>query len=188
LRIKLLRLAPDEHTVLFTSHHIVCDGWSTNVILDELAQLYSAKVEGRACTLPASKSFLEYAREQSQQKSSSTIKQVEKYWLKQFEKPSPVLDLPTDRPRAAMKSFAGATYRASINDGEYRSVKKAGAQRGCTLFVTLLAAYQLLMCRLSNQDDVVVGIPAAGQSLLEGASDGVSLVGHCVNFLALRAN
>ncbi len=187
LRIKLLRLAPDEHSVLFTSHHIVCDGWSTNVILDELAQLYSAKVEGRACNLPASKSFLEYAHEQSQQRGSPAIKQVEEYWLKQFEKPAPVLELPTDRPRAAIKSYAGATYRASINEGEYRSIKKAGAQRGCTLFVTLLAAYELLMCRLSNQDDVVVGIPAAGQSLVEGASDAVSLVGHCVNFLALRA-
>ena len=183
LRIKILRLGREDHIVLFTSHHIVCDGWSTNVILDELAQLYSAKVEGRASSLPTAKSFLEYAREQSRQKNSPATREVEEYWLKQFEKPAPVLELPTDRPRSALKSFAGATYRAVIEENDYRSIKKAGAQRGCTLFVTLLAAYELLMCRLSNQDDVVVGIPAAGQALLEGAS----LVGHCVNFLALRA-
>jgi len=183
LRVKVLRLEPENHVVVFTSHHIVCDGWSTNVILDELAQIYSAKVEGRVSSLPAPKSFLEYAREQSQQKNSPAMKQVENYWLKQFEKPAPVLELPTDRPRSAMKSFAGATYRATITENVYRSIKKAGAQSGCTLFVTLLAAYELLMCRLANQDDVVVGIPAAGQSLLDGAS----LVGHCVNFLALRS-
>jgi len=183
LRIKVLRLEPECHVVLFTSHHIVCDGWSTNVILDELAQLYATKLEGRASNLPAPKSFLEYAREQSREKNSLAMKQVEEYWLKQFEKPAPVLELPTDRPRSAMKSFAGATYRAKIAESEYRSIKKAGAQRGCTLFVTLLAAYELLLCRLANQDDVVVGIPAAGQALLEGSP----LVGHCVNFLALRA-
>ena len=183
LRIKIVRLEPEDHVALFTSHHIVCDGWSTNVILDEFAQLYSAKVEGRSASLPAPKSFLEYAREQSREKNSPATKQVEEYWLTQFEEPAPVLELPTDRPRAAMKSFAGATYRSKMTESEYRSIKKAGAQQGCTLFVTMLAAYELLMCRLSNQDDVVVGIPAAGQSLLEG----VSLVGHCVNFLALRA-
>jgi amino acid adenylation domain-containing protein len=183
LRVTLLRLAAEDHIALFTSHHIVCDGWSTNVILDELAQLYTAKVEGRAANLPVPKSFLEYAREQSEQKHSPALQPVEEYWLKQFEKPAPVLELPTDRPRSSVKSYAGATYRTAIAENEYRSIKKAGAQRGCTLFISLLAAYELLMCRLSNQGDVVVGIPAAGQSLVEGAS----LVGHCVNFLALRS-
>ena len=183
VRIKLLQLEPQSYAVIFTSHHMVCDGWSTNIILDELTQLYAAKVEGRPSNLHQPKSFLEYAREQQQQQSSSEVKQVEEYWLKQFEKPAPVLELPTDRPRPAMKSFAGATYRTTVPADFYRNIKKAGAQRGCTLFVTLLAAYELLMCRLANQDDVVVGIPAAAQALLEGNA----LVGHCVNFLALRA-
>ncbi len=184
VRVKILRLEPSSHVAVFTSHHIVCDGWSTNVILDELTQLYSAKVEGRQSNLLPPKSFLEYAREQKQQQSSPEIKKVEEYWLRQFERPAPVLELPTDRPRPAMKSFEGATYRATIPADFYRNIKKTGAKNGCTLFVTLLAAYELLMCRLANQDDVVVGIPAAAQALLEGNS----LVGHCVNFLALRAH
>jgi amino acid adenylation domain-containing protein len=183
VRIKVLRLEPENHIVVFTSHHIVCDGWSTNVILEELAQLYSAKLEGRASNLPEPKSFLEYAREKSQLTNTPAMRQIEEYWLNQFEKPAPVLELPTDRPRSGMKSFAGATHRTTITASEYHAIKRAGAQRGCTLFVTLLAVYELLMCRLSNQDDVVVGIPTAGQALLEGAP----LVGHCVNFLALRA-
>jgi len=183
LRIKLLRLEPEHHVVVFTSHHIVCDGWSTNVILDELNQLYSVKVEGRLANLPAPKSFLEYAKEQSRQKNSAELKAVEQYWLKQFEKPAPVLELPTDRPRSSMKSFTGATHRTTISSDLYKGIKKAGAQQGCTLFVTLLAAYELLLCRLSNQNDVVAGIPAAAQALL----DGTTLVGHCVNFLAMRA-
>ena len=183
LRATLLRLAPEQHLAVFTSHHIVCDGWSTNVILDELSQLYSAKVEGRSCALPAPKSFLEYAREQSAAKNSVEMQRVEQYWLERFSKPAPVLELPIDRPRPPVKDYAGATYRATISSDPYRRIKKAGAQQGCTLFATLLAAYQLLLARLSHQDDIVVGIPAAAQSLL----DGETLVGHCVNFLALRA-
>ncbi len=126
LRIKLLRLEPEYHVVVFTSHHIVCDGWSTNVILDELNQLYSAKVEGRLANLSAPKSFLEYAQEQSQQKNSAELKEVEQYWLKQFEKPAPVLELPTDRPRSSMKSFTGATHRTTISADLYKSIKKTG--------------------------------------------------------------
>jgi amino acid adenylation domain-containing protein len=183
LRVKLVRLGARLHAAVFTSHHIVCDGWSTNVILEELSQLYSAKVERRNLALPAPKSFLEYAREQKQSQSSPEMKQVEGYWLKQFEKPAPVLELPIDRSRPPVKGYAGATFRTSIEVDQYRSIKKAGAQQGCTLFATLLAAYQLLLCRLTRQDDVVVGIPAAAQALLEGTT----LVGHCVNFLALRA-
>jgi len=183
LRVKLVRLSQELYAAVFTSHHIACDGWSTNVILEELSQLYSTRVEGRSCTLPAPKSFLEYAREQKQSQNSQEMRQVEEYWLKQFEKPALVLELPIDRSRPPVKGYAGATYRTSIGAEQYRGIKKAGAQQGCTLFATLLAAYQLLLCRLSRQDDVVVGIPAAAQALLEGAT----LVGHCVNFLALRA-
>ncbi|GAC1702706.1 MAG: hypothetical protein NVS9B4_08670 [Candidatus Acidiferrum sp.] len=182
VRAELARLEADHHVLLFTSHHLVCDGWSTNVLLDELGQLYSAKVRGEQASLPPSVSFSEYARKQAQQKAAGDNAQVEAYWLDKFKDIPAPLELPLDRPRPSVKSYAGATYRSQLDADFYRRVKQLGAKKGCTLFATLLTGFQTLLHRLSNQNDVVVGVPTAGQSLLE---DG-SLVGHCVNFLPLR--
>src|SRR5207244_7883020 len=100
----------------------------------------------------------------------------------QFQQKVPLLDLPVDRPRPAIKEFRGATHRTRIGLEAYSRIKKFGASQKCTLFVTLLAGFQLLLSRLSGQDDIVVGIPTAGQSLVDDAV----LVGHCVNFIPLR--
>ena len=183
IRFKLLRLAADHHALLFTAHHIVFDGWSTNVILDELSKIYSAKIANSALDLPKSFSFGAYANSQMQQSQHPETGEVEKYWLAQFAELPPDLDLPTDRSRPAIRSYPGSTYRTKISADVYLSIKRAGAKRGCTLFVTLLAGFDALLARLTRQSDIVVGIPTAGQSLL----DGHPLVGHCVNFLPLRA-
>jgi len=182
VRAEIVRLEPDYHALLFTSHHMVCDGWSTNVLLDELAQVYSAKVRGHEPVLAAPLSFRKYAQAQLDQRGSSEAAEVESYWLTQFKDVPDLLDLPTDRPRPAVRGYAGATFRTHIDAETYRQIKQMGSKKGCTLFATLLAGFQTLLHRLSNQNDVVVGVPTAGQSLLE---DG-NLVGHCVNFLPLR--
>ena len=183
VRLKLVKLDSREHVLLFSSHHIVCDGWSTNVILDELSKLYSSRHRGERVNLPAPMSFEAYARSQNKYFEGGEAQEVENYWTAQFKDLPPLLDLPLDRPRPTNKSYEGSTYRFRIPADTYRAIKKAGAQQKCTLFVTLLAGFQALLSRLSGQDDIVVGVPAAGQSLL---GDEV-LVGHCVNFLPLRA-
>ena len=186
VRATLMRLAPRHHALLFTAHHIICDGWSTNVIIEELGALYSANRRREAVDLPAPASFHAYAERQHAQSASESgsaeSSAVEKYWLAQFTEPVPALDLPTDRPRPAVKSFRGATLRRTIEPELQQALKRVGARQGCTLFATLLAGFEVLLCRLSGQRDVVVGIPAAAQALV----DGPTLVGHCVNFLALR--
>ncbi|MGH9453299.1 MAG: aminotransferase class III-fold pyridoxal phosphate-dependent enzyme, partial [Terriglobia bacterium] len=182
VRAQLVRMEPQHRLLIFTSHHIVCDGWSTNVLLDELSKAYNALNSGIARDLPAPMSFATYAKLQKDFLDSPEGAKVEKYWLEQFQQPAPLLDLPTDRPRPSVKGFKGATYRRKISAASYSSIKKLGAKQKCTLFVTLLAGFQILMSRLSGQDDIVVGIPTAGQSLLEDAV----LVGHCVNFIPLR--
>ena len=111
------------------------------------------------------------------------MERVESYWLRQFEDVPKALQLPTDRPRPARKSFRGGTQTAYVDAAGYAAIKKAGARAGCTLFVTLLTAFQTLVGRLADQHDVVTGIPAAGQALLDNGS----LVGHCVDFLPVRA-
>jgi amino acid adenylation domain-containing protein len=177
----LVRLAPDSHAFIFTSHHIVCDGWSVNVILDEFAQLYAAACKGEKLELQAPYGFARYAQAQHERDAAEHAK-VEAYWLAQFQEPVRPLELPTDRPRASLRSFSGATRSTAIDATLYRAVKKAGARQGCTLFVTLLTSFQALMGRFADQTDVVVGVPTAGQSLLEGEI----VVGHCVDFLPIR--
>jgi non-ribosomal peptide synthetase component F len=109
---------------------------------------------------------------------------VEAWWAKKFAAPVSPLELPTDRSRGPVKSFRGDTVRRTIGTGLYQRLKHFGAQQGCTLFATLLAGFKTLLHRLTGQNDIVVGIPAAGQSLLETES----VVGHCVNFLPLRVS
>lgn len=182
VRVKLIRIGPEEHRVLFTSHHIVCDGWSTNVILDELAKLYNGLCAGANVDLPTPMAFSAYARSQAEHFSGAEGSANEKYWVGEFKEIPPLLDLPLDRSRPPVKSYNGATCRRRIPAPVYQSIKQLSARQKCTLFVTLLAGFQALLSRLSGQEDIVVGVPTAGQSLLEDEI----LVGHCVNFLPLR--
>jgi arthrofactin-type cyclic lipopeptide synthetase C len=126
-------------------------------------------------------SFAEYARREKQ-KEPAARKAVEAYWLKRFATVPPPLELPSDRPRPTTKSFRGASLCRYLDAGLYQAVKETSARQRCTAFVSLFAAFQVLLGRLASQDEVVVGIPTAGQSLL----DGETLVGHCVNFLPIR--
>src|SRR5260370_41078049 len=181
VRARLFRLDAQLHALLFTSHHIICDGWSTNVLLAELSALYKARQNATSPSLPTPLQFSEYARRQSQNANDG---EVAAYWLKRFEQIPPVLDLPTDRPRPHIKSFKGATYRARIDAPTCKHIRQAGAKHRGTLFPTLLTGFPSLLRRLTGQSDIVIGIPTAGQSLLENGT----LVGHCVNFLPIRVH
>ena len=181
VRAHLVKIAARDHAFMLTAHHIVCDGWSINILVSELTELYAQLCRGEAPTLPPALAFSTFARNQSA-RDAKELAATEQYWLNEFRAPAPLLDLPTDRARPAVKSFSGASYCRRIDAELYRALKKAGARQRSTLFVTLLAAFQALMGRLANQTQVVVGVPTAGQSLLEDQI----LVGHCVNFLPIR--
>jgi amino acid adenylation domain-containing protein len=183
-RMRLVRLAPAEHVLVFSAHHIIFDGWSTNVLYSELGELYNATASGNAASLPAQLTFSKYATDENARHKSEENSEVEAYWLDEFKTMPSVLQLPIDRPRPAMRGNAGATRRFIFPPEFLKAVKKAGAKQGSTLFATLLAGFSQLVHRLSQQDDVVIGIPMAGQSLLE---NGGTLVGHCVNFLPIRS-
>ncbi len=181
VRGNLVTLSKDLHAFVLTAHHIICDGWSINVIVNELAELYAAACRGEALELPDALPFSEYAAAQAA-RDPHDLARTESYWLREFASRPAALELPTDRPRPTVKSFNGASLCRRIDAKLYQAVKKAGARQGSTLFVTLLAACQALMGRFAGQSEVVVGVPTAGQSLIE---DRV-LVGHCVNFLPIR--
>jgi amino acid adenylation domain-containing protein len=183
-RAALLRISSEEHSLVVTAHHIVCDGWSVNVLLDDLTHLYAANRRGSAANLPAAACFLDYVHAQERWVKSSDREAVEAWWVERFASPPPPLDLPTDRPRQVVKSFRGDTIRARIGAPSYREIRRFGASKGCTLFATLLAGFEILIHRLSGQDDIAIGIPTAGQALIDGEAP----VGHCVNFLPVRSS
>ena len=170
-------LGEEHHKLVLTAHHIVCDGWSTNILLEELGLLYSARRTGEPADLPAPSAFTDYAA-----RHAGIDPKAQSHWLKQFSEIPEPLDLPLDHPRPPARSYRGDTIRERIDASLCERVKQAAARNGCTLFAVLLTAYQLLLARLSGQEDIVVGIPAAGQSQEESGP----LVGHCVNFLPLR--
>jgi amino acid adenylation domain-containing protein len=173
-RARLLRVATDRHILVFTAHHIVCDGWSANTVIAELGALYAAQRQGTAPELPPAPSLAG--------RTDAPDAAAEAYWLAQFATLPEPLELPADRPRPAVKSFRGATVTTTLDAALFQAVKRAGARQGCSAFATLFAGFQLLMGRLAGQQEVVVGVPMAGQPLLEAPG----LVGHCVNFLPIR--
>lgn len=183
IRARLVRITAADHALIVTSHHVVCDGWSTNVMLDELARLYTEAAGGTSATLPSPMQYGDYVLAQLAESATDESRSTESYWLKEFADPVEPLNLPGDRPRPALKSFRGATCRRTIGAAAYQRIKRAGAKNRCTMFTTLLAGFKVLLARLSGQSEIVVGIPSAGQS----SAAGENLVGHCVNFLPLRS-
>ena len=182
VRPYLLQLEEELHHLVISAHHIVCDGWSYNVLSEELCELYNAASSGQLAQLPAPKQYSQHALEWSRY-SDSQRRAEEKYWLEKFSDLPEPLDLPIDRPYPAERTYRGDTYEHRINRETYEAVKSAGAKLGSTLYSTLAAVYQLMLHRLTGQDDLVVCIPSAGQNDGENTE---YLVGHCVNFLPLR--
>lgn len=181
LRATLFRTAPDELVLLMAGHHIVLDGWSANQLLEDMGRIYSAARGNAKPELAPLLPFSSYALKEQEEAQAGAYEENERYWVDIFNGRAPVLDLPLDRPRAAVKTYGGSTLNTKIGPELYSELKKASSKLGCTLYVTLLSGFQMLLHRLTRQSEVVVGISAAGQSVFDNAS----LVGHCVHFLPM---
>ncbi len=176
-RAKLLELGEQKHVLMLSAHHIVCDGWSFAVLLYELAALYN----GESPAPPLQ--FSEYVATQLHSRAGADEKKAADFWLGQFSSIPAPLDLPSDRPRPSVKTFTGSMETRPLDAQLFKQLKSASASRGNTVFSTLFAAFNVLLHRLTGQADIVVGIPAAGQTMAGGSDD---LVGHCLNFLPVR--
>ncbi|KEJ95561.1 amino acid adenylation domain-containing protein [Pseudosulfitobacter pseudonitzschiae] len=179
LRAFVVRRTADKHLLVLNAHHIVCDGWSFNVIAQDLAAFYTQAVNGTPANLPDAPSFAKFATEKT---SATSAPETLAFWRDRFKDVPDLPELPTDRARPEIKSFAGATCTALISGEVMRAARKAGAAQGCTLFSTLFAALHITVARLTGSDDIVLGVPTGGQALLENQA----MVGHCVNFLPIR--
>ncbi len=178
LRVGLIRIAHERHLLLFDMHHIVSDGVSMNILIEEFLRFYQE--EG---LLPALQiQYTDYAVFQQEQLGSERLKAQEAYWLDAFRGSLPVLDLPGDEVRPAVRSFAGDRIDFRIDSSLSGSLQELATRTGSTLFMVLLAAYTALLHKYTGQEDVIVGSPVAGRShaTLEG------LIGMFVGTLALR--
>ena len=180
LRVRVIRLRDDRHVVLWTAHHIVCDGWSGGVLISEMAKIYSARKQGASLQLDVPVPFQDYV--QQAQPDSRLAQDALAYWREQFAVVPLPLDLPTDRSRPVVRSAKAATVTRRFDSALYQSLKRLAGQQRTTMVVLLMAAIKTLLQRLTGQTDLVIGLPVAGQAV----TGNHCLVGHCVNLLPIR--
>jgi len=185
MRATLLRIDQREHVLLLTMHHIASDGWSVGVLIRDVVRLYAAGVAGVPAPLPELPiQYADYAHWQRQWLQGDVLDRQLAYWQRQLNGAPAVLELPLDRPRPAVQSFVGASQPLLLSPELSAALRDLSRQARTTLFMTLLAAFQLLLSRYSGQDDIVVGTDIANRTnvALEG------LIGFFVNQLVLRTN
>ena len=183
-RAKLIVLGPDRCCLLFVVHHIISDGWSMEVLVNEVATIYKALRKGDIPQLkPLRIQYKDYASWQKDELEKQS-REAGNYWLETFQKPIPVLHLPTDFPRPPVKTFDGKLLRKKLSPELSRQVNVMSNAANNTLFMTLLASIYALLYRYTGQRDMVIGTPIAGRDHfdLEGQ------LGCFVNTLALRSS
>jgi amino acid adenylation domain-containing protein len=182
-KVGLLKTNNLEHQLVITAHHIICDGWSLGIILEELGALYSETVTKTAHSLPTIDNFSTYADELQIYNGSEIHLKTEKFWLNQYQDSIPELSLPTDFPRPELRTHKSERLDFSIDKALLAKLKKVGIQSGSSFVTTLMAAFEVFLFKQSGQDDITLGLPSAGQSV----TGLTHLVGHCVNLLPLRS-
>ncbi|MBT2748500.1 amino acid adenylation domain-containing protein, partial [Lysobacter sp. ISL-42] len=185
IRGRLLRLSEHEHVLLVTQHHIVSDGWSIGVLVKEVSALYDAYRQGQPDPLPPLPiQYADYAAWQRGWLQGETLQRQATYWREQLSGAPAVLELPTDRPRPALQSYAGDRVPVRLSSEVSAQLRALSQRHGTTVFMTLLAGWSVLLSRLSGQSDVVVGSPVANRQ----RSELEPLIGFFVNTLALRVD
>src|SRR5256714_1658740 len=185
LRITLVRLGDEEHVLLLAMHHMVSDAWSMGVLVGEVVALYEAYVTGREAVLPALPiQYADFAACQRKWLQGEVLEGQFAYWRRQLGGSLPILELPADRARPALQTYNGASISFSLSPALSQSLKALCKAEGVTLFMTLLAAFKVLLYRYTGQEDVIVGSPIANRHRqeLEG------LIGFFVNTLAMRTD
>jgi amino acid adenylation domain-containing protein len=185
LRGTVLRLGDEEHVGLLTMHHIVSDGWSTGILVREVATLYVTFCAGGSSPLPVLPiQYADFAHWQRQWLQGEVLETQIAYWKEQLAGAPTLIDLPTDHPRQAVQTFRGAHQSLVLPKHLSEGFKALGRQEGVTRFMTLLAAFKVLLYRYTSQDDLIVGTPIANRNRLE--TEG--LIGFFVNALVLRTD
>jgi amino acid adenylation domain-containing protein len=183
LRVTLIRIKDEEHVMLVTMHHIISDGWSIGIFIQELSGFYEAFSQGATADLPdLSIQYADFSHWQRQCLEGGIFQSQVDYWKQQLNHAPPLLELPTDRPRPTVQSFRGQQLEFILAPALTEQLQRLSRKYGVTLFMTLLSAFQVLLHRYSGQPDIVVGSPIANRNRREIEG----LIGFFVNTLILR--
>ena len=183
VRVQLLKRSDEEHVLICVMHHIITDGWSMGVLVKEVAALYEAYGAGRESPLAELPiQYGDYAVWQRERLQGEVLERELEYWKEQLGGAPPVLELPMDHPRPALKTFSGAAESLELSRQLSKELHALSRREGVTLFMTLLAAFAVLLSRYSGQTDINIGTSTANreQAEIEG------LIGFFVNTLTLR--
>ncbi|MEH0516595.1 amino acid adenylation domain-containing protein [Streptomyces sp. B21-079] len=182
-RVRLFQCDPAEHVLLLVIHHSVCDGWSMSIVIDELMKLYAAGVRGGEAELePLRVQYADYTAWEAEPKREDELAPQLDYWRRTLRGAPATVDLPIDRPRAAVQSFRGALHRFTLPSGTWSAVQDVARAEQATPFMVLLAAFAALLSRGSTQGEVTVATPVANRPLDEIQN----VVGFFANSIALR--
>ena len=185
LRVSLLTRSPQEHTLLLVVHHIIADFWSGAVLMHELGILYQTHKAGTKATLsPLARQYTDYVRETAAMLASPEGERLSAYWQNQLAGELPVLNLPTDRLRPPIQTYKGASHLLKLSANLTTRLKSLSLTHKATLYMTLLAAFQVLLYRYTGQEDLLVGSPTIGRN----RGDLAPVVGYFVNPVVLRGN
>lgn len=183
-RVTLMQLAEQEYLMLLVMHHIVSDGWSLSIFIQEVAILYKVLVAGLPSPLPElSVQYADFAVWQRQWMAGKVLEEQLSYWREQLKNAPPVLDLPLDHPRPSYQTTHGATYFFNFSSQLRQSIEALAKKEDVTRFMIYLAAFYAFLFRITQQGDICVGTPIAGRNRKETES----LIGFFVNTLVMRA-
>lgn len=184
LRLAVVKLSDVEHELVLTMHHIVSDGWSIGIALSELVDGYNAFVTGEVSSRPRLPiQYADYAAWQRQVLSGGALEKQISFWRDHLDGAAPLINLPLDHPRPAVRSFRGSKVAINIPEDISTGLKKLGRAERATLFMTLLAAFEVFLALVTGDDDIVVGSPTAGRDRAQLQN----LIGYLVNTIVVRA-
>lgn len=185
LRLRLIRVQPEKYIFLLTLHHIIADGWSMDVLVKDILQLYEAFVAGKPNPLvPLSLQYKDFAAWQSHRLLDRSFDRHREYWHRKLEGPLPVLDLPSDFPRPAIRTYTGDTVFLQLDAPATEQLNAFAREHNATLFMTILAIVKAILYRYTGQQDIIIGTPVAGRDHT-GLED---QIGFYINTLVIRTD
>jgi amino acid adenylation domain-containing protein len=182
-RVFFHKLGENKYLLTLIKHHVIGDGWSTGVMMEDISKMYNAYRKGENVSVGRPHQISDYAVAQISYKLTQEYRDTEDYWLGVFEDNVPLVDLPVDRERKSPRSYDGNRIDYPLSKELVQRLKLIGAKAGSSLVTTLLSAFELFLFQKTGQRDLIVGLPAAGQA----AAGMAELVGHCVNLLPLKS-
>lgn len=182
-RVNIIKISPQSHLLNITVHHIICDGVSVGIILQDIEAFYSAFVQGQTLQLAEPMQFSTFSNWRNNNETTPHILKQEAYWLKKIQSLDAPVELPTDRPRPSLKTYNGARLSSEVNEDIYKSLQKFSTKNKCTSFMILFAAFNVLLHRITGQNKFNVGIAFAGRTLPESEE----LVGYCSNIYPVQS-